>query len=93
MANQTFGKWFRAFIEEKGVDLGVMVTCQDGVDTQLGNIIQSILSASPEEKKTIKSTLVMIDFRNGDHMHYFKHLAQAGKASYFESIASRAFFG
>ncbi len=29
------------------------------------------------ERAKIKQTIVMIDFRNGDVLHFFRHLAQA----------------
>ena len=40
-------------------------------------VIDAILATNEQEQNAIKSTLVQIDFRNGDIGHYFRHLAQA----------------
>ena len=40
-------------------------------------VLEHIEIASVNEKKKIKDILVKIDFKNGDCMHFFKHLARA----------------
>jgi len=40
-------------------------------------VVDAINSACKAEQAQIRKTLVMIDFKNGDVMHYFSHLAQA----------------
>ncbi len=43
----------------------------------LACLVESILNAPGATQRTIRNTLVQIDFMNGDVMHYFRHLAQA----------------
>ena len=40
-------------------------------------VIEHIKAAPLHEQKAIKTTLVKIDFMNGDIRHFFRHLAQA----------------
>ena len=40
-------------------------------------VIDGILSTCREEQQAIRKTLVMIDFKNGDVLHFFRHLAGA----------------
>lgn len=72
-----FETWFKSFLEEKEVDMSFFVTAGDGSQLQVGDVCSAILSAAPQEQEKIKTTLVKIDFLNGDVYHYFKHLAQA----------------
>jgi hypothetical protein len=40
-------------------------------------IIDTIKQAPKHEQAQIKNVLIAIDFKNGDIMHFFKHLAGA----------------
>jgi len=74
-----FDKWLDRFISEKGLDLETMIqveTPQNWHLMPLGVLVQYIKSAPLHEKQAIQNMLVRIDFRNGDVMHYFRHLAQ-----------------
>ena len=75
----TFNKWLQTFIEEKGVSYNDMeVEGPSGLNfIPLSVLIDAIKQASKDEQEYIKNTLVMIDFKNGDVMHFFKHLAKA----------------
>lgn len=39
--------------------------------------MEAMFSAPAHEQAAIKTTLVKIDFRNGDILHFFRHLAGA----------------
>lgn len=76
----TFTKWLETLITEKGLDREQRVEVEgpSGMNSiPLGSIEAAINSASASEQAKIKTTLVKIDFCNGDVMHFFKHLAQA----------------
>lgn len=74
-----FGTWLDTFVSEKGLDTEYMFEVQGsrwGTNfIPASVVIESAKKASPQEQALIKDTLVKIDFRNGDPMHYFKHLA------------------
>lgn len=77
-----FNDWIDTLISEKGIDLDQIMTIpSDGIfgDNMIPVqvVIDAIKSTSKQEQKAIKKTLVMIDFKNGDILHYIKHLAQA----------------
>ena len=79
-ASRTFNKWFDTFIAEKGIDLEQVFTIEGPSGPNhmtYQNVVDVIKQAPPHEKVGIKDTLVMIDFRNGDVLDYFRHLAQA----------------
>jgi len=40
-------------------------------------IVEHILIAPKSEQKAIRKILVQIDFKNGDVLHFFTHLAKA----------------
>jgi len=76
----SFNKWLDTFIAEKGIELEDTFSL-DGDESfhifEVGNIIENIKIAPPEEQTQIKDMLVKIDFHNGSVIDYFKHLAQA----------------
>jgi len=79
-----FTKWLDTLLSEKGTDLDQVLTVPGPKDSIFGDnsmplqiVIDAIKTASKDEQKSIKKTLVQIDFLNGDICHYFKHLAQA----------------
>ena len=72
--------WIYTLIEEKNLDLQSTfeITNDNGFNLiPLGVVVEHILIATQFEQKEIKKTLVLIDFHNGDVMHFFKHLATA----------------
>jgi len=75
----TFSKWIDVLVSEKGItDRMIEVEGASGLNIiPLEIIIDAIKSAPKQEQEKIKTTLVMIDFKNGDVMHFFKHLAGA----------------
>ena len=76
----TFNKWLDTLVSEKGLNAEqvVEVPGASGVNYMpLQIIMDAIKSASKIEQSQIKNTLVMIDFKNGDILHFFKHLAKA----------------
>ena len=67
-------------VTEKGLDLemSIEVNGESGINFMtLETVVEHILIAPKHEQQKIKSILVQIDFRNGDVLHFFKHLAQA----------------
>lgn len=77
----TYEKWLDTLIEEKGLDKEMNIIEVEGNSgtnyIPLGCLVEVINQASAAEKAQIKNTLVLIDFKNGDIMHFFRHLAQA----------------
>lgn len=76
----TFNKWLDTFLSEKGIDLDQPFTV-DGKSgpnfMEVSHVVDAMKATSPAEQAKIKTTLVQIDFRNGDVMHFIKHLARA----------------
>ncbi len=73
-------KWLDTFLAEKGTDLNqtIEVIGEMGMNFMpLQVIVDAIKTASSAEQAQIKSTLIQIDFANGDIVHFFKHLAKA----------------
>lgn len=82
MATQTdtFSKWLNTLVEEKGYDTEniIMVDGPSGQNMMpLEIVLTAIKNTCREEKAKIKNTLVAIDFKNGDCLGFFKHLAGA----------------
>lgn len=76
----TFTKWLDTFTAEKGLDTDQVLTVEGASGPNhipLACLLDAIKSAPAREQEGIKSMVVRIDFRNGDVMHYFRHLAQA----------------
>ena len=68
---------------EKGLDVEQILEIEKA-DSIFGTnfmplqcVLDAILQAPVSEQSAIHKTLVAIDFKNGDVMHFFKHLAQA----------------
>jgi hypothetical protein len=75
-----FNNWINAFIAEKGIDLEQSITVEGESGQNImpvSMIIDGIKSTTANEKAQIKKTFVMIDFKNGDVLHFIRHLAQA----------------
>ena len=77
----TFTKWIDTLIEEKNLDTEFTVFEVEGESGMnfipLGCVIEAIKNTCQSEQIAIKRTLVYIDFKNGNIVDYFKHLAQA----------------
>lgn len=76
----TFTKWLETFITEKGIDLEQVLTVQGASGANhipVGCVVEAIMAAPVREQNGIKDMIVRIDFRNGDVVPYFAHLAQA----------------
>lgn len=75
-----YEKWLRTLIEEKGIYTDYEFTIEHNNQIHfmtLDFLISAILTSSEKEKKQIKNILVMIDFKNGDILHFLEHLAKA----------------
>ena len=70
-------RWFLKFCEEKEIDMSEPVIAGDNSTLFVGDVCSHILSAPSHEMDKIKNVIVMIDFKNGDVVHFFKHLAKA----------------
>lgn len=77
MSSKSFTIWLTTFVEEKGLELGDFLEDKYGKPIQLGTVIQACIWAPTNEQLKIKDTIVKIDFKNGDVMHYFAFLAKA----------------
>jgi len=77
----TFNQWLDTFIEEKGIDLEQSFETEGpewGTNViPYGVIVERIKIAPPAEKAKIKDIIVKIDFKNGDILHFFRHLGKA----------------
>lgn len=76
-----FNKWLDTLIEEKNLNTEHVFE-KEGTEwginyIPLSVVIENIKATSQEEKRQIKNILVAIDFKNGDVMHFFEHLAGA----------------
>lgn len=76
----TFNQWLDTFIREKGIDLEQHLTV-DGPSGEnvipIACLVQLMKQAPRHEQSGIKTMIVKIDFRNGDVVDYFRHLARA----------------
>jgi hypothetical protein len=73
-----FDKWIDVFLEEKGI-AGTMLEVEHSEMTHFVEyevLIEFIKSLPKEQKNKIKETFVMIDFKNGDCLHFLNHLAK-----------------
>lgn len=75
-----FATWLDTFLTEKGIDLEATmdVVGKSGLNIiPVGVLVDHIKAAPEHEQAAIKTTIVRIDFLNGDVLHFFKHIAQA----------------
>jgi hypothetical protein len=75
-----FNNWIDTLVSEKGIDTEARFELEGPSGTNsfpYGVVIEAIKGAPANEQKAIKTTIVKIDFCNGDVTHYFRHLAQA----------------
>lgn len=73
-----FDKWLDVFLDEKGIEDITFEIEHDGMMHFIEQevLIEFIKSVPNEMKKKIKDTFVMIDFKNGDCVHFLNHLAK-----------------
>lgn len=75
-----FDNWLDTFVDEKGLDREQVITVEGSVWGDnlipLQCVIDAAKQTSPKQQAQIKSKLVMIDFLNGDPMHFFTFLAK-----------------
>jgi len=79
-ARSTFATWIDTFISEKEIDVEHLLEAQGPSGTNwipVGVLVEMMKGAPPHEQRMIKNTIVRIDFRNGDVLDYFRHLAGA----------------
>lgn len=76
----TFNKWLDTFLSEKGID-GEQVLNVEGPSgansIPVACLVDMMKQAPRHEQQGIKTMIVRIDFRNGDVLDYFRHLARA----------------
>lgn len=76
-----FRRWLKTFIAEKGIDTETVleVASANGTPNSIpvGCVIEAMNAAPASEQRRIRDMIVRIDFRNGDVLHYFRHLAGA----------------
>ena len=75
-----FTTWLNTFISEKNIDIEQVLEVEGESGTNwipVECVLEAIKSASKAEQQGIKNTLVAIDFKNGNVLHFIKHLAQA----------------
>lgn len=73
-------KYLETLLEEKNIDLetSIEVMGASGINYMtVETVVEAIAATSKYEQEKIKHTLVQIDFRNGDVMHFINHLAKA----------------
>jgi hypothetical protein len=78
--DMNFNTWLDTLVSEKGIqtDQRFDVEGPSGTNSmEYGHVIEAIKQAPKHEQANIKTTLVKIDFANGDICHFFRHLAQA----------------
>lgn len=76
----SFSKWFDTFLAEKSLPAASWeLTAADGTTHWIDSdvVVEAIHGAPAGEQRGIKSTLVKIDFVNGNVNDFFRHLAQA----------------
>ncbi len=71
--------FFRKMIDEKELLNEVISIEHDGIlhFVEVTLLLEVIENASEKEKEQIKNTFSIIDFKNGNLMHYLKFLAEA----------------
>lgn len=79
--NTVFNNWLDTFIDEKGLNIDHTFEVEGPVwgtnFIPLSVLVENIKLAPDHEQHEIKKVIVMIDFKNGDVMHFFNHLAKA----------------
>lgn len=77
---QSYKEYIEALFTEKGIDMDQILEIEgeSGLNLIPVQIVYDhILNASHNHQPKIRETFVKIDFKNGDILHFVKHLAQA----------------
>jgi hypothetical protein len=72
--------YLETLLSEKGIDIETPIEVEGESGTNFMSVkivVEAICSTTKQEQDKIKDTIVIIDFKNGDLMHYFNHLAKA----------------
>ena len=72
--------WIDRFVREKELSTDHIFEVEGASGPNfipLAVVIEHIKIATEQEQDEIKNTLVLIDFANGDMMHFFNYLAKA----------------
>lgn len=81
-----FATWLDTFVEEKGLNVDHVFTVPGprwgDNSIPLSVVLREAKATGSAEQKAIKDMLVKIDFRNGNVMLYFEHLAKALARNY-----------
>jgi len=75
-----FNEWLDTLIDEKGIDKEEEITVEGESGTNfmtVETVVEAIKATGTQEQGKIKDTLVLIDFKNGDIVRFFRYLAQA----------------
>jgi hypothetical protein len=79
--NTAFNTWLDTLLEEKEIDGEQILEAKSPNGTPnsipVAVVAAAMKSAPAHEQAAIKTTLVKIDYRNGDILHFFRHLAGA----------------
>lgn len=73
-------KYFRTFLEEKGISLDTPIEVEGASGTNFMNVevvLEHIEIAPKREQEAIRNMLIKIDFHNAPVVPFFKHLAKA----------------
>ena len=73
-------KYLTTLLEEKNISLEapLEINGKSGINfMSVGILVEAIITAPKNEQVKIKDILIKIDFKNGDIMHFLKHLAKA----------------
>lgn len=76
----SFNTYIDNLISEKGIDLEAVIEVEGDMGANqipVGVLVDAMKSAPAHEQAGIRDMLVRIDFKNGDVMDYFRHLAKA----------------
>lgn len=76
----TFKQWLNTFISEKNINRSQHLEVEGEWGTNiipLDALLEAICNAPKHERDQIKKTIIFLDFKNADVLHYFRHLAQA----------------
>jgi hypothetical protein len=76
----SFAKWLDTFVEEKGIDTEKLLEVEGPSGLNLipvGVVIEGMKATTTAQQDAIRTKIVLIDFRNGDVLDFFQHLAKA----------------
>ncbi|MEK6190148.1 MAG: hypothetical protein N2A99_04065 [Carnobacterium alterfunditum] len=71
--------FFRRMIEEKELEHEIIIVEHNNMNhiLEMEALLDIIEKSAPEEQKLIRQKMSVIDFKNGDIMHFMKHLAKS----------------